>query len=106
MDFTEPGEQCEEGTPYTDKEDENEDEDIDRLEVGTPQEGPVLSVGLRKGGLGTNKANDRSRTYPTQPVIAQDQREEEPQHELTTEKSIVEVWNLWWRLAVVLCVRS
>ena len=106
MDFAEPGEECEEDSPYTDEEDENEDKNIHLLEVGTPQEGPVLSVGLGKGGLGTNEVNGQSRTYPAQPVIAQHQREQEPQHELTPEKRIVEVGNLRWRLAVVLCVRS
>ena len=106
MDFAEPGEECEEGSPYTDEEDENEDKNIQLLELGTPQEGPVLSVGLCEGRLGTNKLNGQSRTHPAQPVIAQHQREEEPQHELTTEKCIVEVWNLWWGLTVVLCVRG
>jgi hypothetical protein len=88
VDLTEPGEECEEGSPYTDEEDAKEDEDLPVLEFVVPQEGPVLSV------------------RPAQPVIAQHQREEEPQHELTTEKRVVEVGNLWWRLTVVLCVQS
>jgi len=44
MDLTEPGEECKEGTPYTDEEDENEDKNFPLLEVSAPQEGPILSV--------------------------------------------------------------
>ena len=106
MDFTEPSEECEEGRPYTDEEDEDKDKDIGILEVGAPQEGPVLSVGLDMGRLGINEVNVESHTHPAQPVIAQHQREEEPQYEPATEKRIIEVGNLWWRLTVVLCVRS
>ena len=106
MDFAEPGEEREEGSPYTDEEDENKDKNINILEVGAPQEGPILSVGLDMGGLGINEVNEWIHTHPAQPVIAQHQREEEPQHELTAEKRIIEVWNLWWRLTIVLYVRS
>lgn len=50
VDLAEPGKEREEGGPYTDEEYGNEDEDLPVLEVGSPQEGPVLSIGLGKGG--------------------------------------------------------
>ena len=106
MDLAEPGEESKEGGPNTDEEDENEDEDFPFREIGAPQEGPIFPVGLGKEGLGTTEVNRSSCTHPAQPVIAQHQREEEPQHEPTTEKRIVKVGYLWWRLTVVLCVQS
>jgi len=57
MNLAEPGEECEEGTPDTDEEDDDKDEDLPFLEVVAPQEGPVLSVGLGKGGSETKNAN-------------------------------------------------
>jgi len=83
VDLAEPGKEREEGGPYTDEEYNDEDEDLPILELGIPQEGPVLSIGA------------------AEPVIAQHQREEEPQHKPTTEKRIVEVGDFRWRLAVV-----
>jgi hypothetical protein len=59
MDLAEPGEECEEGGPYTNEEDYNEDEDLPVLELAVPQEGPVPSVRLGKGGLETNEVNDQ-----------------------------------------------
>lgn len=59
MNLTEPGEECEKGTPYADEESDNKDEGLPVLELGAPQEGPVLSVGLGKGELKTKDANDR-----------------------------------------------
>ena len=46
MNLAEPGEECEEGGPYTDEEGSNKDEDVPVLEISAPQERPVLSVGL------------------------------------------------------------
>ena len=46
MNLAEPGEEREEGGPYTDEEGSNEDEDVPVLEISAPQERPVLSVGL------------------------------------------------------------
>ena len=51
VNLAEPGEEREEGGPYTDKEDSNENEDLPVLELSVPQERPVLSIGLGKGGL-------------------------------------------------------
>ena len=56
MDLAEPGKEREEGAPYTDEEYSNEDEDLPILELGIPQEGPVLSIGLGKRGLETKEA--------------------------------------------------
>ena len=48
--LAEPSEEREEGAPYT-----NEDEDLPVLEFTIPQERPVLSVRLGKGGLESNE---------------------------------------------------
>ena len=106
MDLTEPGEEREEGAPYTDEEDGNEDEDLPDLEVGTPQEGPVPSVRLRKGQVRDQRGKRPIHTHCAQPILAQHQREEEPQHKLTTEKRVVEIGDLRWGLTVVLCIRG
>ena len=73
MNLAEPGEECEEGAPYTDEECSNEDDNLPFLELGAPQEGPVLAVGLGKGVLGTSETKDQIRTHPAQPIIAQHQ---------------------------------
>ena len=68
-----------------------------------------MTNSFRKTGKGmiryehARKPND---THLAQPVIAQHQREEEPQHQLTTEQRSVEVGDCRWRLSVVLCVRG
>jgi len=51
MNLAEPGEECEEGGPYADEEGTKEDENVFVLEFSAPQEGPVPSVSLGKGGL-------------------------------------------------------
>ena len=55
VNLAEPGEECKEGGPYTDEEDSNENDDLPVLELSVPQERPVLSVGLGKGGLESNE---------------------------------------------------
>ena len=61
MNLAEPGEECEEGGPYTDEEGSNEDEDVPVLELSAPQERPVLSVGLGNNGLeGKKKTRGRN----------------------------------------------
>ena len=64
MDFAEPCEETEKGAPYTDEEDENEDEDFPFLKLGAPQEGPVPSVRLGKDGLETNEVNGQAALTP------------------------------------------
>jgi len=55
MNLAEPSEECKEDSPYTDEEDNDENEDMPLLEISAPQERPVLSVGLGKGGLESNQ---------------------------------------------------
>ena len=105
MDLTKPGEEREEGRPYTDEEDDDKDEYFPVLQVGAPQEGPVLSVRLDKGKDQHQRGTWSNRTHPAQPIIAQHQREQEPQHKLTTEQRVVEVRNLRRCLSVVLCIQ-
>ena len=62
--LAEPGEECEEGTPYTDEEDSTEDKDLPVLELTVPQERPVLSVGLEKGGLESDEEKGQIRLTP------------------------------------------
>ena len=69
MDHAQPGEESEEGAPYSNEKDENEDEDFPFCELCAPQESPVLSVRLGKEGLGINKVNRSSCTHSAQPVI-------------------------------------
>ena len=79
---------------------------LNRLGEGNRYCGCVLCP-FRKTGKGwirDQRGKWPSCTHPTQPVIAQHQREEESQHELMAGRSIVEVGYLWWRLTVVLCV--
>ena len=61
MNLAEPGEECEEGGPYTDEEGSNEDEDVPVLELSAPQERPVLSVGLGNKGLEEEKNKRRTK---------------------------------------------
>ena len=58
-----------------------------------------------KRAVRSKRGRRLDRTHPAQPEITQHQREEEPQHEFTTEECVVEVENLRRRLTVVLCVR-
>ena len=55
VNLAEPSEECKEGAPYTNEEDTNENEDLPVLELTVPQERPVLSVRLGKGGLESNE---------------------------------------------------
>ena len=55
VNLAEPSEECEEGAPYTNEEYTDENEDLPVLELTVPQERPVLSVRLRKGGLESNE---------------------------------------------------
>ena len=64
VNLAEPDEECKEGTPYTDEEDSNEDEDLPVLELTFPQERPVLSVGLGKSGLESNEKKGQMKLTP------------------------------------------
>lgn len=48
MDLAEPSEECKEGGPNTNKEDDDQNEDLPVLELAVPQEGPVFSIRLER----------------------------------------------------------
>ena len=50
VDLADVDEESKESAPYTDEECSNENDDLPILELTIPQERPVLSVGLRRGG--------------------------------------------------------
>ena len=105
VNLAEPSEECKENSPNTDEEGDDKDENLPVLERTVPQERPVLSVGLEERGQ-IPLYREINHTHPAQPVIAQHQREQEPQHQFTTEERIVEVRNFRRCLAVVICAHG
>ena len=106
MRLAEVSEYSQQRSPDADKEDGDQQCDLPLGNWHGPKEAPVTTVRLKQTTFRISEnINKACGTYPRKPVITQNLRCKEPEHELPTEERLDETRNLWRSLAVILCMR-